>query len=187
MVGSGRSAVFSKRQTRWRPSGAGKTTVVSAVPLTLEERLKARIVEGEKPGLVPLLDEALLSHDPLSIINEILLDGMKTVGELFGSGQMQLPFVLQSAEVMKTAVGYLERFMSKSDGQSRGTIVLATVKGDVHDIGKNIVGVVLGCNDYEVVDLGVMVPAARILDDQRGNEVQPHRPGKCLKPHRPHG
>ncbi|HEX7549472.1 MAG TPA: methionine synthase [Candidatus Methylomirabilis sp.] len=169
-----RQLIFDERRDGYDPltefmglfekAGAGKTTVVSEVPLTLEERLKARIVEGEKPGLEPLLDEALRRHDPLTIINEILLDGMKTVGELFGSGQMQLPFVLQSAEVMKTAVGYLDRFMSKSDGQSRGKIVLATVKGDVHDIGKNLVDIILSNNGYSVINLGIKQPIHNIVE-----------------------
>jgi 5-methyltetrahydrofolate--homocysteine methyltransferase len=148
----------------YEKAGAGKATPASEVPASLEERLKARIVEGEKPGIEPLLDEALRRHDPLTIINEILLDGMKTVGELFGSGQMQLPFVLQSAEVMKTAVGYLERFMSKSDGQSRGKIVLATVKGDVHDIGKNLVDIILSNNGYSVINLGIKQPIHNIVE-----------------------
>ena len=169
-----RQLIFDERRDGYDPltdfmglfekAGAGKTTVVSDVPRTLEERLKARIVEGEKPGLEPLLDEALRRHDPLTIINEILLDGMKTVGELFGSGQMQLPFVLQSAEVMKTAVGYLDRFMSKSDGQSRGKIVLATVKGDVHDIGKNLVDIILSNNGYSVINLGIKQPIHNIVE-----------------------
>jgi len=162
-------------------AGRGRTTVVGAVPLTLEERLKARIVEGEKPGLEPLLDEALRIHDPLTIINEILLDGMKRVGELFGSGQMQLPFVLQSAEVMKTAVGYLDRFMSKSDGQSRGKIVLATVKGDVHDIGKNLVDIILSNNGYSVINLGIK---AAHPQHRRGGA---HAPGGRHRDERPAG
>ncbi len=169
-----RRLIFDERRDGYDPltefmglfekAGAGKATPASEVPASLEERLKARIVEGEKPGLEPLLDEALRRHDPLTIINEILLDGMKTVGELFGSGQMQLPFVLQSAEVMKTAVGYLERFMSKSDGQSRGKIVLATVKGDVHDIGKNLVDIILSNNGYSVINLGIKQPIHNIVE-----------------------
>ena len=134
------------------------------VPKSIEERLKARIVDGERPGLEALLDEALRTYDALTIINEILLDGMKTVGDLFGSGQMQLPFVLQSAEVMKAAVGHLERFMARSAGQTKGKIVLATVKGDVHDIGKNLVDIILTNNGYTVVNLGIKQPIHNIVE-----------------------
>ena len=110
----------------------------AAESLSLEEKLKRRIVDGEKIGIDNDLKKALERYSPLQIINEILLDGMRVVGELFGSGQMQLPFVLQSAETMKTAVKYLEPFMERVEGSQKGTIVLATVKGDVHDIGKNL-------------------------------------------------
>ncbi len=106
---------------------------------TIEQVLKDRIVDGDKKGLEDDLAAAMKQHPPLAIINDILLEGMKVVGELFGAGKMQLPFVLQSAETMKKAVAYLEPFMEKIDGQEKGKIVLATVKGDVHDIGKNIV------------------------------------------------
>src|SRR5258708_7681354 len=102
-------------------------------------------------------------HPPLDIINTFLLDGMKVVGELFGAGKMQLPFVLQSAETMKSAVGYLERFMERVEGQQKGTIVLATVKGDVHDIGKNLVDIILTNNGYKVVNLGIKQPIDDIL------------------------
>jgi 5-methyltetrahydrofolate--homocysteine methyltransferase len=144
--------------------GTGRVAEEREAPRSLEERLKARIVDGERPGLEALLDEALLTYDALTIINELLLDGMKTVGDLFGSGQMQLPFVLQSAEVMKAAVGYLERFMSKADGQTKGKIVLATVKGDVHDIGKNLVDIILSNNGYSVVNLGIKQPIHNIIE-----------------------
>src|SRR5439155_15369278 len=107
----------------------------------------------------------------LSIINDILLDGMKVVGELFGSGQMQLPFVLQSAEVMKAAVAYLEPHMEKADDGGKGRIVLATVKGDVHDIGKNLVDIILSNNGYEVVNLGIKQPIAAILEAAEKNNV----------------
>ena len=100
---------------------------------------------------------------PLDIINNVLLDGMKVVGELFGAGKMQLPFVLQSAETMKAAVAYLEPFMERVEGQEKGTIVLATVKGDVHDIGKNLVDIILTNNGYRVVNLGIKVPLAEML------------------------
>ncbi|MDD4867927.1 MAG: methionine synthase, partial [Mycobacterium sp.] len=133
--------------------------------LPLFERLARRIVDGERNGLEADLDEAMAEKAPLAIINEDLLSGMKTVGELFGSGQMQLPFVLQSAEVMKTAVAYLEPHLERSqDAQGKGRIVLATVKGDVHDIGKNLVDIILSNNGYEVVNIGIKQPIANILE-----------------------
>ena len=125
---------------------------------TVEGRLKDRIVDGDRKGLHEELDQALARHKPLDIINTILLDGMKVVGELFGAGKMQLPFVLQSAETMKAAVAYLEPLMERVEGQEKGTIVLATVKGDVHDIGKNLVDIILTNNGYRVVNLGIKVP-----------------------------
>ncbi|MGQ0575986.1 MAG: methionine synthase [Pseudonocardia sp.] len=139
--------------------------------LPLFERLERRIVDGEKQGLDADLDAALAQRPALEIINDTLLSGMKTVGELFGSGQMQLPFVLASAEVMKTAVAYLEPHMEKAeDDQGKGTIVLATVKGDVHDIGKNLVDIILTNNGYSVVNLGIKQPISTIL-----SAVQEHR------------
>lgn len=130
---------------------------------TVEERLKDRIIDGDRLGLEDDLAEAMKAHPPLDIINIFLLDGMKVVGELFGAGKMQLPFVLQSAETMKTAVAYLEPFMEKIEGQEKGTIVLATVKGDVHDIGKNLVDIILTNNGYRVVNLGIKQPIATII------------------------
>ncbi|MFI8371150.1 methionine synthase [Streptomyces sp. NPDC085466] len=141
---------------------AGKAEELAALPL--EERLKRRIVDGEKNGLEADLDEALALRPALEIVNEVLLDGMKTVGELFGSGKMQLPFVLQSAEVMKTAVAHLEPHMEKSDAEGKGTIVLATVRGDVHDIGKNLVDIILSNNGYNVVNIGIKQPVSAILE-----------------------
>ncbi|MGW6540033.1 methionine synthase [Streptomyces sp. NPDC055011] len=141
---------------------AGKAEELAALPL--EERLKRRIVDGEKNGLEADLDEALTTTPALDIVNNILLDGMKTVGELFGSGQMQLPFVLQSAEVMKTAVAHLEPHMEKTDAEGKGTIVLATVRGDVHDIGKNLVDIILSNNGYNVVNIGIKQPVSAILE-----------------------
>ncbi|HYO63455.1 MAG TPA: methionine synthase [Pyrinomonadaceae bacterium] len=132
--------------------------------LPVEERLKRHIIDGEKIGLEEQLNVALEKHPALDIINNVLLDGMKTVGELFGSGQMQLPFVLQSAEVMKAAVRFLEPFMEKKGGATaKGTMVLATVKGDVHDIGKNLVDIILTNNGYRVVNLGIKQPVENIL------------------------
>ena len=133
-------------------------------PAEVEARLKQRIVEGDRQGLDDDLAEAMEKYPPLEIINEHLLDGMKVVGELFGSGQMQLPFVLQSAETMKAAVAYLEPFMEKTEGQEKGIIVLATVKGDVHDIGKNLVDIILTNNGYKVVNLGIKQPIANIIE-----------------------
>jgi 5-methyltetrahydrofolate--homocysteine methyltransferase len=131
---------------------------------SVERRLEHRIVDGDRNGLVDELDEALdAGHAPLDIVNDILLVGMKTVGELFASGEMQLPFVLQSAETMKAAVAHLEPRMEKSDQGGKGTIVLATVKGDVHDIGKNLVDIILTNNGYEVVNLGIKVGIAEMV------------------------
>ncbi|MGY3335359.1 5-methyltetrahydrofolate--homocysteine methyltransferase [Streptomyces filamentosus] len=141
---------------------AGKAEELAALPL--EERLKRRIIDGEKNGLEADLDEALTTTPALDIVNDTLLDGMKVVGELFGSGQMQLPFVLQSAEVMKTAVAHLEPHMEKSDADGKGTIVLATVRGDVHDIGKNLVDIILSNNGYNVVNIGIKQPVSAILE-----------------------
>jgi len=141
---------------------AGKAEELAALPLN--ERLQRRIVDGERKGLEQDLDEALGGMPALEIVNTVLLEGMKTVGELFGSGQMQLPFVLQSAEVMKGAVAYLEPHMEKSEDEGKGTIVLATVKGDVHDIGKNLVDIILSNNGYTVVNLGIKQPVSAILE-----------------------
>ncbi|MEV4190435.1 methionine synthase [Streptomyces toxytricini] len=141
---------------------AGRAEELLALPL--EERLRRRIVDGEKNGLEADLDEALQTRPALDIVNDTLLEGMKVVGELFGSGQMQLPFVLQSAEVMKTAVAYLEPHMEKSDAEGKGTIVLATVRGDVHDIGKNLVDIILSNNGYNVVNIGIKQPVSAIVE-----------------------
>ncbi len=131
---------------------------------SVEVRLKHRIINGDRTGLDEDLDEAMLTHRPLVIVNEMLLDGMKTVGDLFGAGQMQLPFVLQSAETMKAAVRYLEPYMEKSEGSSKGSVVLATVRGDVHDIGKNLVDIILTNNGYTVYNLGIKQPISNIID-----------------------
>ncbi|MEW6154880.1 MAG: methionine synthase [Actinomycetota bacterium] len=129
----------------------------------VEERLRLRIIDGDRDGLEADLDEALSTTPALDIVNDTLLEGMKVVGELFASGEMQLPFVLQSAEAMKTAVAYLEPHMEKSDQGGKGRIVLATVKGDVHDIGKNLVDIILTNNGYEVHNLGIKVSLAEML------------------------
>ncbi|MEV8285620.1 methionine synthase [Streptomyces niveus] len=140
----------------------GRAEELLALPLN--ERLERRIIDGEKNGLEDDLTAALAERAALEIVNDTLLNGMKVVGELFGSGQMQLPFVLQSAEVMKTAVAFLEPHMEKSDDDGKGTIVLATVRGDVHDIGKNLVDIILSNNGYTVVNLGIKQPVSAILE-----------------------
>ncbi|MBR8831988.1 MAG: Methionine synthase [Chroococcopsis gigantea SAG 12.99] len=147
---------------------AGKTTKKSAADtanLPIEERLKQHIIDGERLGLEDALIEALKLYPPLEIINVFLLDGMKVVGDLFGSGQMQLPFVLQSAQTMKAAVAYLEPFMEKKEGEdnAKGTFIIATVKGDVHDIGKNLVDIILTNNGYRVINLGIKQPVETII------------------------
>jgi 5-methyltetrahydrofolate--homocysteine methyltransferase len=149
-----------------------ESRAVELAALPLNERLQRRIIDGEKVGLSEDLQSALdLKIPALEIINEYLLSGMKTVGELFGKGEMQLPFVLQSAEVMKTAVAYLEPFIEKTDDQGRGKILLATVKGDVHDIGKNLVDIILSNNGYETVNIGIKQTVNQIIDAATENNV----------------
>ena len=141
-----------------------KTSEKASKGETVEERLKNHIIDGEKIGLEDELRTALEKYPALDIINNILLEGMKVVGDLFGSGQMQLPFVLQSAEAMKAAVRFLEPFMERKGGATaKGTMVLATVKGDVHDIGKNLVDIILTNNGYKVINLGIKQPIDNIL------------------------
>jgi 5-methyltetrahydrofolate--homocysteine methyltransferase len=142
-----------------------KTAKPDRSALPVEERLHHRIIDGDRDGLTDDLDEALASGlGALDIVNEVLLGGMKVVGELFGSGQMQLPFVLQSAETMKTAVAYLEPHMERVGGSAtKGRLVLATVKGDVHDIGKNLVDIICTNNGYEVHNLGIKVPIGEMV------------------------
>jgi 5-methyltetrahydrofolate--homocysteine methyltransferase len=140
--------------------------------LPLEERLQRRIIDGEKVGLDDDLETAMAQGiKPLQIINDHLLEGMKVVGELFGKGEMQLPFVLQSAEVMKSAVAYLEPHMEKADDQGRGRMLLATVKGDVHDIGKNLVDIILSNNGYQVVNIGIKQTINQIVDAAQEHNV----------------
>jgi 5-methyltetrahydrofolate--homocysteine methyltransferase len=148
---------------------AGQSTqqlrTTQAEDLPVEERLKNHIIDGDRIGLEDQLAKALEKYPPLEIVNTFLLDGMKVVGELFGSGQMQLPFVLQSAQTMKAAVAYLEPFMDKAeaDDSGKGTVVIATVKGDVHDIGKNLVDIILSNNGYKVVNIGIKQPVDNII------------------------
>jgi 5-methyltetrahydrofolate--homocysteine methyltransferase len=140
---------------------ASRAAELAALPLW--DRLKRRVIDGERVGLEADLDAALDQRPALEIVNDVLLDGMKTVGELFGSGQMQLPFVLTSAEVMKASVAYLEPHMARTEESGRGKIVLATVKGDVHDIGKNLVDIILSNNGYDVVNIGIKQPISSIV------------------------
>ncbi|HED65281.1 MAG TPA: methionine synthase, partial [Planctomycetes bacterium] len=141
------------------------------IPEDVFERLEWRIVEGEKSGLDEDLDLAMDTKPPLEIVNEHLLAGMSVVGDLFGRGEMQLPFVLQSAETMKAAVAHLEPHMERVDGETRGKIVLATVRGDVHDIGKNLVDIILSNNGYTVYNIGIKQPIEHILE-----VAQEHQP-----------
>ena len=151
-------------------SKESRSAELAALPL--EERLKRRIIDGEKVGLLEDLQTALGKGVPaITIINDYLLSGMKTVGELFGKGEMQLPFVLQSAEVMKTAVAYLEPHIEKTDEKGRGKILLATVKGDVHDIGKNLVDIILSNNGYDTVNIGIKQTVNEIIDAALKNDV----------------
>ncbi|GMU20237.1 MAG: 5-methyltetrahydrofolate--homocysteine methyltransferase [Phycisphaerae bacterium] len=146
------------------PDDAPKRERAAKVAASVEERLKQRIIDGDRTGLTEDLDEAMRTYRPLDIINDILLAGMKVVGDLFGAGEMQLPFVLQSAETMKAAVAHLEPHMERVEGRSKGSIVLATVKGDVHDIGKNLVDILLTNNGYTVHNLGIKQPINAIID-----------------------
>src|SRR5579872_1878082 len=164
--------IFDRRREGYDPlqafialfeNRAAEKSAKKARAETVEERLSQRIIDGDRLGLEDDLAEAMKAHKPLDIINTFLLDGMKVVGDLFGAGKMQLPFVLQSAETMKAAVSYLEPFMERVEGQQKGTIVLATVKGDVHDIGKNLVDIILTNNGYRVVNLGIKVPLADMI------------------------
>ena len=140
--------------------------------LSVEDALKKHIVDGIKKRLEVHIEEALTRYTPLQIINDVLLDGMKTVGELFGAGKMQLPFVLQSAEVMKAAVRLLEPLMERVEGSEKGSILLATVAGDVHDIGKNLVDIILSNNGYRVVNIGIKQPINSILEAATAHKCQ---------------
>ncbi|MGN6687516.1 MAG: methionine synthase [Actinomycetales bacterium] len=148
---------------------ASRAEQLAALPLS--ERLERRIIDGERQGLEADLEEALASRPALEIVNDTLLAGMRTVGELFGRGEMQLPFVLQSAEVMKNAVAYLEPHMERTEESGKGRIVLATVKGDVHDIGKNLVDIILSNNGYDVVNIGIKQPITEILRAAEENKA----------------
>lgn len=157
---------------RFEDVKAVDTSVDPFAGLAVEDQLKKHIVDGIKKSLESHLDAALKEYEPLAIINDILLDGMKTVGELFGAGKMQLPFVLQSAEVMKAAVRHLEPLMERVEGSEKGSILLATVAGDVHDIGKNLVDIILSNNGYRVVNIGIKQPINSILAEAEANTCQ---------------
>ena len=153
---------FSEENTE---NPAGKKAGEGSAQESIKQRLARQIVDGKKIGIDKLLEEALnAGHKPLEIINDMLLSGMKSVGELFGSGQMQLPFVLKSAETMKAAVAYLEPHLDRQNSSEKGVLVLATVKGDVHDIGKNLVDIILSNNGYRVINLGIKQPIDAILE-----------------------
>jgi 5-methyltetrahydrofolate--homocysteine methyltransferase len=171
-----RDLIYDRRREGYDPlthflglfetTGTGQVAPEAAAPVLLpvEERLRRRIIDGDRRGLDADLDEALDRMDALTIINDYLLDGMREVGELFGAGKMQLPFVLQSAETMKAAVAHLEPHMPKTDGGGKGKIVLATVRGDVHDIGKNLVDIILSNNGYTTYNLGIKQPIQNVID-----------------------
>lgn len=152
-------------------TSAKQNRAAELAALPIDERLQRRIIDGEKRGIEGDLAEALESMTALQIINDLLLKGMQTVGDLFGSGEMQLPFVLQSAETMKTAVAYLEPFIEKSDAVGKGKILLATVRGDVHDIGKNLVDIILSNNGYQTVNIGIKQSINDILKAAEENDV----------------
>lgn len=152
-------------------SSTGASRAEELAKLPLFERLEKRIIDGERNGLETDLDEAMKEKKPLTIVNDHLLSGMKVVGDLFGSGQMQLPFVLQAAETMKTAVAHLEPHMDKDDTGGKGKLLLATVKGDVHDIGKNLVDIIVSNNGYDVVNIGIKQPVNAILEAAEENKV----------------
>ncbi len=162
--------IYDRRTDDYNPLGllstlgAPQKDVAAEENLPLEEKLQRHIIDGNKQLLSDHLKEALEKYPALTIINDYLLAGMKTVGELFGSGKMQLPFVLQSAEVMKAAVAFLQPFMPKAEGSTRGTLVLATVRGDVHDIGKNLVDIILSNNGFKVHNLGIKQPITNVIE-----------------------
>ena len=181
IIGIVRDLIFDRRAEGYDPlfsfigkvqgaSSTAKTSTADSGPI--DEVLKRRIVDGRKVGIEEVLDTALKSYKPLEIINTILLAGMKQVGDLFASGEMQLPFVLQSAETMKKAVSHLQQYMDKVQGPEKGCMVIATVKGDVHDIGKNLVDIILSNNGYKVVNLGIKQPLDSILTAAREHRPQ---------------
>ena len=179
-LNTARDLIYDRRREGYDPlthfislfenEAASKAEKVDRSTLPVEERLKQRIIDGDRRGLDDDLAEALTRFDPLTIINEHLLDGMRVVGELFGAGKMQLPFVLQSAETMKQSVAYLEPYMEKTEGSTKGRVVLATVRGDVHDIGKNLVDIILSNNGYTTFNIGIKQPIQNIIE--KAQEVE---------------
>ncbi len=177
-----RKLIFDEREGGYDPladllaqfpdEASARPKIAKREAVSIEERLKQRIIDGDRTGLTDDLDEAMRRYRPLDIINELLLPGMKVVGDLFGAGQMQLPFVLQSAETMKAAVAHLEPFMERTDVTGKGSIVLATVKGDVHDIGKNLVDILLTNNGFNVHNLGIKVPINTMIDTWQAHKAQ---------------
>jgi 5-methyltetrahydrofolate--homocysteine methyltransferase len=169
-----RRLIFDERQPGYDPladllaqfpdDAAARPKAPKRETASVEERLRQSIIDGDRTNIEADLDEAMKRYKPLDIINDLLLPGMKEVGDLFGAGQMQLPFVLQSAETMKAAVAHLEPFMERTDQTGKGSIVLATVRGDVHDIGKNLVDILLTNNGYNVYNLGIKVPINTMID-----------------------
>ncbi|HEY2554731.1 MAG TPA: vitamin B12 dependent-methionine synthase activation domain-containing protein, partial [Candidatus Cybelea sp.] len=156
---------FEAARSQGRPEGErAELTESAAQNLAVEERIHQAILRRRKDGIEKAIDEALLAHAPVEVLNEVLLPAMKDVGDRFGRGELILPFVLQSAEVMKRAVAHLEQFLERSEGATKGTVVLATVFGDVHDIGKNLVHTILANNGYTIHDLGKQVPMSSILE-----------------------
>ena len=172
-----------RARARSSPTSARRGTSKPAAPVedllagkTAEERLALQILHRRPEGIEPLVDEALTRRSAVAVLNEVLLPAMKDVGDRFGAGELILPFVLQSAEVMKRAVGYLEQFLEKKAGSTKGTVVLATVYGDVHDIGKNLVKTILQNNGFTVHDLGKQVPVSTIIERAVADERRRHRP-----------
>ncbi|HEY4433044.1 MAG TPA: B12-binding domain-containing protein, partial [Candidatus Cybelea sp.] len=156
---------FEAARSQGRPDGEGvELTESAAQDVAVEDRIHQAILRRRKDGIEKAIDEALLARTPVEVLNEVLLPAMKDVGDRFGRGELILPFVLQSAEVMKRAVAHLEQFLERSEGATKGTVVLATVFGDVHDIGKNLVHTILANNGYTVHDLGKQVPMSSILE-----------------------
>ena len=151
--------------------------------MTAEQALHWQIVHRKKDGVEALIDDCLTRQDAVGVLNNVLLPAMKEVGDKFGAGELILPFVLQSAEVMKKTVAYLETFMDKVEGSTKGTVVLATVYGDVHDIGKNLVKTILSNNGYTVHDLGKQVPANTIIDSGHRAQRRRDRPERAAGQH----
>src|SRR5213593_2461556 len=146
------------------PEGRAKDEEVEEAAMTVEQKIHYQILHRKPAGIEALIDEGVKRHDPVALLNQVLLPAMKEVGDKFGAGELILPFVLQSAEVMKKAVKHLEQFLERAEGFTKGKVVLATVYGDVHDIGKSLVNTILSNNGYTVYDLGKQVPVNTIIE-----------------------